>query len=409
MKRRVLALLAALALMIALPAFALAADNELAVRAPEKAPTVGESFTVTVEVRGNPEANGIRLALRYDKEALRCTEIEEGEAIDGMLNVVNERASSGAMIAAASAEPVVLSGTIAVFHFKVLQEGAAIPREMAVTEINTLGGDTLPVTIRQLNENGEEVDMAQTPDPDPTTGTPDPDPTTGTTDPGTTAETPDPDPTAETPDPATTEDPAGGGAETPEQTETAAPSFPDIEGHWGAQYIRKAAEMELFTGFPDGSFRPNGEVTRAQYVTVLWRMAGTPEPAEPAPFDDVPAGLWYSDAVAWAYGQGYVSGRSETVFDPNGSITRQEAMKILFAYSGGVSGMEVMLTGVYDADFTDSGAIAPWAKPAMYWGYYKGIINGKSAATLCPTDTATRAELAKILVIYAEKAADGTI
>ena len=409
MKRRVLALLAALALMIALPAFALAADNELAVLAPETAPAVGESFTVTVEIRGNPEANGIRLALRYDKEALRCTEIEEGEAIDGMLNVVNERASSGAMIAAASAEPVVLSGTIAVFHFKVLQEGAAIPREMAVTEINTLGGATLPVTIRQLNENGEEVDTAQTPDPDPTTGTPDPGTTAETPDPDPTAETPDPDPTAETPDPTTTEDPAGGEAETGGEAEAAAPTFPDIEGHWGAQYILKAAEMELFTGFPDGSFRPNGQVTRAQYVTVLWRMAGKPEPAEAAPFADVPAGLWYSDAVAWAYGQGYVSGRSETVFDPNGSITREEAMKILFAYSGGVSGMEAMLTGVYDADFTDSGAIASWAKPAMYWGYYKGIINGKSAATLCPKDTATRAELAKILVIYAEKAADGAI
>ena len=386
MKRRVLAMLAALALMIALPAFAFAADTELVVRAPGKAPAVGESFTVTVEIRGNPGINTAQFTLQYDKEMLECVSMEAGPVADQMLNAMNEDAPAGAMFAGAAINAAEEDGVIVICEFKVLIASAEVPRSLT----NCRFGDVNRNQISYMIVQETESDSGQG------------------TDPGTTTE-PDPGTTTETPDPGTAEDPTGGEAENSGQTETAALEFSDIGGHWGEQYIRKAAEMKLFTGFPDGSFQPNGKVTRAQYVTVLWRMAGEPVPAEPAPFGDVPAGLWYSDAVAWAYGQGYVSGRSETVFDPNGSITRQEAMKILFAFSGGVSGMEAMLTGIYDADFADSGDIAAWAKPAMYWGYYKGIINGKTTTTLCPKDTATRAELAKILVIYAEKAADGTI
>ena len=78
-------------------------------------------------------------------------------------------------------------------------------------------------------------------------------------------------------------------------------------------------------------------------------------------------------------------------------------MKILFGYDGGQSGMETMFTDVYEADFSDSGETADWAKAAMYWGVYKTLISGTGDGKLSPRGTATRAQLAKILTVYIDK------
>ena len=90
------------------------------------------------------------------------------------------------------------------------------------------------------------------------------------------------------------------------------------------------------------------------------------------------------------------------MFSPDGKITRQEVVTILFRYSGSQSGAETMFTATYDSQFTDSGAIAPWAKSAMYWAIYNGVINGTSQTTVSPTATATRAEVAAIFVRYSK-------
>ena len=86
-----------------------------------------------------------------------------------------------------------------------------------------------------------------------------------------------------------------------------------------------------------------------------------------------------------------------------GSITRQEAMTILFKLHGGYGGLEQMFVETYDKGFADSGEIASWAKTAMYWAYYNALINGTGENALSPKGTATRAQLAKILVNYVEK------
>ena len=184
--------------------------------------------------------------------------------------------------------------------------------------------------------------------------------------------------------------------------EAIATLFGDTAGHWGAEWIAKAVEKGLFYGDDKGNFNPDRNISRGDYVLVLYRMAGEPEVTETASFADVDPNAYYAKAIAWAYGKGYVNGKGSG-FDPTGSLTRQEAMKILFAYAGSPTGMEVMLGTTYDSAFADSGEIAGWAKPAMYWAYYHEIIGGMSADTLGPTATATRAQLAKILVGYMEK------
>lgn len=180
--------------------------------------------------------------------------------------------------------------------------------------------------------------------------------------------------------------------------------FSDVpESHWAYESVRKAAQFGLTAGRGDGSFAPDADMTRAEFVTMLHRMEGSPKAGASASFADVAADSWYAPAVDWAAENGLVNGVDETHFGTEQTITRQELVTVLYRLSGGVSGAEVMFTSVYDEHFADSDAIAPWAKAAMYWGVYKGLISGTAADALSPEGTATRAQVAAILVRYTEK------
>ena len=110
----------------------------------------------------------------------------------------------------------------------------------------------------------------------------------------------------------------------------------------------------------------------------------------------------FRKAISWAYHAGYINGISETEFDPNGKLTREATMRILFAYNGGQSGMEEMFIATYDAAYKDSNSISTWARDPMYWGIYQGYITGTGTDTLTPQGIATRAQLAKIMMSYLE-------
>lgn len=181
------------------------------------------------------------------------------------------------------------------------------------------------------------------------------------------------------------------------------PTFPDMAQHWGSEYADKAAALGLFIGGEDGNFHPDEEITRADFLTALWRGMGSPEPESESSFSDVPADAYYAKAAAWACGKGYVSGTERGLFLPFEVIERQAAMKILFYCVGEGSGTEMILFGVYDNGFADSGEIAPWAKDAMYWAYYGGVISGTDDGRLAPTGGTTRAQAAKMLVRCFEK------
>ena len=178
--------------------------------------------------------------------------------------------------------------------------------------------------------------------------------------------------------------------------------FSDTGGHWAEAVIAQAAERNIFTGYPDGSFCPDIPATRAQLVTALWRMAGSPESVQDTAFSDVPADAWYAGPVAWACALGCVSGYPDGSFRPDGALTREAAMKILFACSGGTSGQELVFTAIYNAGFADSAEISDWARPAMYWGYYNELIAavGTDDPALAPKAVVTRAQLAQLLVNY---------
>ena len=105
----------------------------------------------------------------------------------------------------------------------------------------------------------------------------------------------------------------------------AQPPFDDVSvTRWSCDSIVYAVREGYMNGVGGNRFSPSGTLTRAMVATVLWRRQGEPKPAAPSGFSDVPAGKWYSDAVAWAKETGVVNGTSEVTFEPDAFITREQ-------------------------------------------------------------------------------------
>lgn len=171
--------------------------------------------------------------------------------------------------------------------------------------------------------------------------------------------------------------------------------FVDVKGHWAEESITKAKTLGLFSGVTETTFGPNDGMTRAMLVQVLYRLAGEPESA-PSQFTDVAENAWYAKAVAWAAENGIVEG-DEGKFRPGDLVKRQELAAILHRYDAGeAEAAEDALNG-----FTDAETVALWAQTPMAWAVEQGLLNG-SDGQLLPAKTATRAEVAAILVRYLE-------
>jgi hypothetical protein len=194
-------------------------------------------------------------------------------------------------------------------------------------------------------------------------------------------------------------------ADEPEPEPT--PVFLDVSGHWAELYLTQAAQLGLMEGY-EGLFRPDDGMTRAEFVTVLWRASGSPAPQGPSTFTDLdPGQTWYLDAVAWAQETGVVNGVGDGRFDPDGGVTREQVSTTLFRMAGSVSGLESMMAFLYDSQFTDSGQVDDWAKAAVYWTVYQEIYCGEHAlpvgTDLAPGAAADRAQIAVMIVRYFSK------
>ena len=184
--------------------------------------------------------------------------------------------------------------------------------------------------------------------------------------------------------------------------------FTDIEGNWAEEYILRANAAGLVEGYGAGKYGPNEQMTRAQFVTILWRAMGSPAPAKQAEFTDLDKknGTWYLDAVAWAEENSIVNGIGGGKFGPNGTVTREQIATILHRLAGKPMGMELMLGGVYDTMFPDSGKVSDWAKAGLYWTLSEGIYCGESSvslsegSSLAPGKAANRAQIAVMMIRY---------
>lgn len=174
--------------------------------------------------------------------------------------------------------------------------------------------------------------------------------------------------------------------------------FTDIDG-WAKEYIEKAYRAGLIHGINDTTFAPNAKMTRAMFVTVLYRLAGEPEGKEATPFADVSKERYYFRAVCWAYQEGIVKGVSQTAFAPNKQITRQEMVTMLYRYAGNAAKDGGSRQGDLSG-FPDAASVSGWAKEAMTWAVAQGILIGSDGA-LQPARDATRAEAVTVVCRFA--------
>ena len=114
-----------------------------------------------------------------------------------------------------------------------------------------------------------------------------------------------------------------------------APTFTDVkEGAWYYKYVMDMAAAGLIKGMTPTTFEPDGTLTRAETAMLLYRMAGEPEVKEPATFTDVKEDAWYADAVAWAEDEKIVNGMTPTTFEPNSKVTRAQLVTMLYRMVG---------------------------------------------------------------------------
>ena len=180
---------------------------------------------------------------------------------------------------------------------------------------------------------------------------------------------------------------------TPEQP-TGLP-FTDVQaGAWYADAVKYVFEQGLMSGISAQEFGPDGQVTRGQVVTILWRLAGSPTVSGKT-FTDVSASVWYADAVAWASANGVVSSYESGLFGPEDQVTREQLAAILYRYAQ-LSGKDTDQTADLSG-YTDSVTISAWAPQALKWAVGSGLISGTGTHTLSPRGTATRAQIAVIL------------
>lgn len=172
-------------------------------------------------------------------------------------------------------------------------------------------------------------------------------------------------------------------------------AFTDVEENvWYHDGIDFMVRNGYMNGLAADTFDVEGSLTRAQLVTILYRIAGEPETSAAIPFADVADGQWYTKAIVWAAENGIVKGVNETTFAPDDSITREQIAVILYRYAHEENTEDGKLTS-----FPDAKDISGYALEAMNWAVARGLING-SDGKLLPQDTATRAQIAVILARY---------
>ncbi len=188
---------------------------------------------------------------------------------------------------------------------------------------------------------------------------------------------------------------------------SAATAFTDVaEGSWYSEAVDYVFENKLMNGTSETKFSPKNSMTRAMFVTVVYRIAGCPEYNEKSPFTDLKEDSWYEDAVHWGYETGVIKGTSDDTFTPNGEITRSQIVVFLWRYAESL-GHDVWKF-IDLSEYLDERSLSDnWV--AFSWAVDAGIINGITDTVndvtglwLRPSFTATRAQCATIIQRFIE-------
>lgn len=190
--------------------------------------------------------------------------------------------------------------------------------------------------------------------------------------------------------------------DTSKDTEKAKLPFTDVpKGYWAYGDIKYCYENGLMLGYTKTTFSPATTMTRAQLAAVLYRIAGSPDTSKLSePFDDVADSYWARDEIAWAFSKGVIKGFTETQFNPNAPVSRQQMVAMLYRYASSLCGLDFKAKGDELKGFTDADEVDGYAVDAFSWAVSEGIIKGYTETTLVPDGTLTRAQCATILARF---------
>ncbi len=173
-------------------------------------------------------------------------------------------------------------------------------------------------------------------------------------------------------------------------------TFSDVpSGAYYAEAVRWAVEQGVTNGTGNGTFQPNGSCTRAQLAAFLWRLAGEPESTQDPTFTDVSADAWCAKALRWAAEQGIVTGYADGSFHPDQTVTRIQAVAMLYRYAK-AQGMDTTRGGMAVREFDDFAAVPAYALEAAGWAVNAGILRG-AGNRLMPNAPCTRAQIVTFL------------
>ncbi|OBR67619.1 hypothetical protein A7K91_22330 [Paenibacillus oryzae] len=195
-----------------------------------------------------------------------------------------------------------------------------------------------------------------------------------------------------TPSPTASSTPAPTGSPSPTPTE-----FADTGSHWAKEVITKLTASGVLTGFPDGSFKPERQMSRAEFAAVAFRLLGLQATDTPAVFTDVAADAWYGPYINGLHTAGLVNGFPDGEFKPKDQMTREEVFVIL--YRGLKDKLKPIDAGANSGEhvFTDGNAVSAWAREAIKALTEAGIISGYGDGSIRPKSLITRAEVAAIV------------
>ncbi len=171
--------------------------------------------------------------------------------------------------------------------------------------------------------------------------------------------------------------------------------FTDIQSHWATESIERIAELGILKGYEDGTFKPNKQITRAEFGAIVARAFGLKGSGAQLPFKDVVFDKWYTDSVVALYDKGIVEGRPDGTLGVNDVISNQE-MAVIVSRTLKALTLELKVERDYEP-FKDEQLISSFAKEAVQELYKVGLIHGTPNGMLNPKGGATRAQVAVII------------
>ncbi|MBR1843021.1 MAG: S-layer homology domain-containing protein, partial [Oscillospiraceae bacterium] len=177
--------------------------------------------------------------------------------------------------------------------------------------------------------------------------------------------------------------------------------FTDADANaWYHDGVHFVLENKLMSGYGNGKFSPADYTSRAMVAQILWNLEGKPASTYEMNYSDVASGAWYADAIRWATEKGIVTGYGDGKFGPDDNITREQLAAIIYRYAQS-KGQGFTGAWMFNLDYEDASSVSDWASEAMHWMVMKGIIKGQTDKTLAPKSNASRAEIATMIMRYA--------